>query len=81
MRLHSKSGEGVTIELWQRLAEPIATGDTFRIQAGCDKQFTTCRAKFANVANFRGFPHVPGNDFLLHVASRKDKNDGRGLFR
>jgi uncharacterized phage protein (TIGR02218 family) len=48
--------------------------------ADCDKQFSTCKAKFDNVANFRGFPHVPGNDFMLSVASRKDKNDGRSRF-
>jgi uncharacterized phage protein (TIGR02218 family) len=81
VRLHSKTAEGVTIELWRRMAEPVAVGDTFSITAGCDKQFSTCRAKFANVPNFRGFPHVPGNDFMLHVASRKDKNDGGSLFR
>ncbi|ODR98426.1 beta tubulin [Methyloceanibacter methanicus] len=49
---------------------------TFRVTAGCDKQFATCRAKFANTANFRGFPHVSGNDFMLRVASRSDRNDG-----
>lgn len=81
VRLHAKAGDEVSIELWQRPAEPIAAGDTFSIVAGCDKQFRTCRAKFNNVANFRGFPHVPGNDFLLHVARRSDKNDGRSLFR
>ena len=81
VRLHSKAGDTVTIELWQRMAEPIAEGDTFRIVAGCDKQFATCRAKFNNVPNFRGFPHVPGNDFMLSVASRKDKNDGKSRFK
>ena len=30
--------------------------------------FATCKAKFANAANFRGFPHMPGNDFILAVA-------------
>lgn len=80
VRLHSKAGDGVTIELWQRMAEPIAEGNTFSIVAGCDKQFATCRAKFANVPNFRGFPHVPGNDFMLHIASRTDKNDGKSRF-
>jgi len=35
--------------------------------------------KFANTRNFRGFPHVPGNDFMLRVASRRDKNDGKKL--
>jgi len=80
VRLHSKTPSGVTIELWQRMTGAIAEGDNFRIVAGCDKQFSTCRAKFNNVANFRGFPHVPGNDFMLSVASRKDKNDGKSRF-
>lgn len=31
---------------------------------GCDRQFATCCDRFANVANFRGEPHLPGNDLL-----------------
>ncbi|MCI4646424.1 MAG: DUF2163 domain-containing protein [Hyphomonadaceae bacterium] len=31
----------------------------------CDQQLTTCIETFANVENFRGFPHMPGNDFIL----------------
>ncbi len=31
----------------------------------CDQRFETCRDVFANTENFRGFPHMPGNDFLL----------------
>lgn len=45
-------------------APPFAVGDAFVAYAGCDKRLDTCRAKFANVANFRGFPHMPGNDTL-----------------
>src|SRR5262249_6848174 len=32
---------------------------------GCDRQLATCRDLFGNVVNFRGFPHIPGNDFVL----------------
>jgi uncharacterized phage protein (TIGR02218 family) len=39
-----------------------APGDRFTVRAGCDKHFATCRAKFSNPENFRGFPHLPGND-------------------
>ncbi len=70
VRVHSKDSSSVKIELWQRMAETIAVGDQFLIVAGCDKQFSTCKEKFDNVANFRGFPQVPGNDFMLSVASR-----------
>lgn len=57
-------GDDAAIELWQDLPHPIGAGDTFTITAGCDKSLGTCRAKFANVVNFRGFPHMPGNDFI-----------------
>ena len=55
----------VTIELWSPARLPLTTGQTFTITAGCDKHLTTCTAKFANAINFRGFPHMPGNDFML----------------
>lgn len=53
------------IELWRAPARPVAPGDTFDVVAGCDKQFSTCHTRFANAVNFRGFPHMPGNDFVL----------------
>ncbi len=31
---------------------------------GCDKRAATCADRFANVANFRGEAHLPGNDLL-----------------
>lgn len=58
-------GAGGRIELWRAAARPLAPGDTFEVTAGCDKQFLTCRDRFANAANFRGFPHMPGNDFVI----------------
>jgi uncharacterized phage protein (TIGR02218 family) len=54
-----------SLELWQAPSEPIVPGDAFTIAAGCDKQFTTCKSKFANGVNFRGFPYMPGNDAAL----------------
>jgi uncharacterized phage protein (TIGR02218 family) len=49
-----------------RLDEPIdiANGARVELREGCDKQFATCAGRFANAANFRGEPHVPGNDVL-----------------
>ena len=35
-----------------------------RLVEGCDKQLSTCRARFANAVNFRGEAHLPGNDLL-----------------
>jgi uncharacterized phage protein (TIGR02218 family) len=76
VRRHS-AGATAALELWQPMAKPIAPGDTFTVTAGCDKQFATCTAKFANAVNFRGFPHMPGNDFVTAVARPGDPaNDG-----
>jgi hypothetical protein len=38
-------------------------GDTVKITQGCDKAFSTC-ISFSNAANYRGFPHIPGLDYL-----------------
>jgi uncharacterized phage protein (TIGR02218 family) len=65
VKSHRKDASGVVIELWQTMPETIETGDAFVITAGCDKRFATCRDRFANIANFRGFPHIPGNDFVI----------------
>ena len=76
VRRHA-AGAPATIELWQPFAHAIAPGDTFDITAGCDKQFATCKARFGNGVNFRGFPHMPGNDFVTAVARRGNPaNDG-----
>ena len=74
------SGEVSQVTLRQRPAYTPVEGDTFRISAGCDKSVETCRAKFSNVINFRGFPHMPGNDFALSYPTRDSgRNDGRPI--
>jgi uncharacterized phage protein (TIGR02218 family) len=80
IKSHRLSGSLASIDLWQPMSEPIAVGDAFEIRAGCDKQFSTCNAKFANGVNFRGFPHMPGNDFVLSYPVRGEGvNDGGSL--
>ncbi len=69
---------GATVELWQPMARDVGVGDTFELTAGCDKLFSTCRDKFSNAVNFRGFPHMPGNDFVVSYASSGEVNDGSG---
>ena len=68
----------VTFELWQAMPEPIAAGDSFTVTAGCDKRFETCHDRFNNVVNFRGFPHIPGNDFVIsYPVQGEPGNDGK----
>ena len=68
-RYHMIANGAPAIELWQEPMHTPLAGDTFTATAGCDKQISTCAAKFSNTANFRGFPHMPGNDFVSAVAS------------
>jgi uncharacterized phage protein (TIGR02218 family) len=77
VKTHRAEAGAVTIELWQQMPELIVAGDTFSITAGCDKRFTTCRDRFSNSINFRGFPHIPGNDFIISIPlAGEPGNDG-----
>jgi uncharacterized phage protein (TIGR02218 family) len=43
----------------------VEVGCRVELRDGCDKRFETCVSRFANSANFRGEPHLPGNDLLM----------------
>lgn len=73
-------GDERRIELWETLRAPISAGDDVRVEAGCDKRPGTCRIKFNNFLNFRGFPNTPGEDWLVSYPQSGGVNDG-GSFR
>ena len=50
---------GSALALAYPLESPPASGDAFTVYQGCDHTPGTCRSKFNNLANFRGFPYVP----------------------
>lgn len=52
------------VDLAEALRRELAAGDRIELEEGCDKRFATCADRFANAANFRGEPHLPGNDLL-----------------
>jgi uncharacterized phage protein (TIGR02218 family) len=67
------------IDLWAALPILPRAGDAVRLTAGCDKRLVTCRDRFANVARFRGFPHLPSEDWLTAYPKSTDDNDGGSL--
>jgi uncharacterized phage protein (TIGR02218 family) len=67
------------LTLLEAPVRPIAVGHDFVVRAGCDKRLETCRDRFANVANFRGFPHIPGQDTVIRYPNRGDANAGEVL--
>ncbi len=64
VRADQDSGAERTLVLWAEAKLDIRPGDRFRVVAGCDKHIGTCRAKFGNGLNFRGFPYMPGDDWV-----------------
>lgn len=74
--LHQKTSSLVTIRLLEEPVRPIAVGNNFVIRAGCDKRFETCTGKFSNAVNFRGFPHIPGQDAMIRYATKDGGHDG-----
>jgi uncharacterized phage protein (TIGR02218 family) len=56
------SGTKVQVRDLPRAA--VEAGCRVELREGCDKRFETCVSRFGNAANFRGEPHLPGNDLL-----------------
>lgn len=62
------STDAGVITLFGRLAFSVAAGDTYTIVAGCDKAEATCRDKFDNIVNHRGFPDTPTEEQVVDHA-------------
>lgn len=81
VKAHRREGDVDCLTLWSALAAQPAPGDRIRLFAGCDKSFATCREKFGNGVNFRGFPHIPGNDRLMAYPTQGALMDGGSLLQ
>jgi uncharacterized phage protein (TIGR02218 family) len=81
VKRHRNEAGVVTVTLWQEAADVVSVGTPVVLRAGCDKRFETCRNRFSNAVNFRGFPHMPGNDFVARFASSDQDNDGGRMRR
>lgn len=67
------------VELWEELRAPVEIGDVAELVVGCDKRAGTCTAKFGNLLNFRGFPTIPGEDWVSDFPRSDGQNDGGSL--
>jgi uncharacterized phage protein (TIGR02218 family) len=59
VRVHSLSAGTATITTIYGFPFQAQAGDSFELQAGCDKRKTTCGGKFSNSARFSGEPYIP----------------------
>ncbi len=79
IRHDRQDGARRIIELWSPIRAAVGPTDTVRLEPGCDKRASTCRTKFSNIRNFRGFPFIPGEDWLLSRPVSSGRNDGGSL--
>jgi uncharacterized phage protein (TIGR02218 family) len=58
------ASSGATLTLREPPYFEVLPGTRVDLIEGCDRRFSTCISRFANAVNFRGEPHLPGNDVL-----------------
>lgn len=74
--LHTLQSGVVHLQLAEVVGGTPPAGATFIVRAGCDKRVGTCSGRFGNIANFRGFPNIPGPDAVVRYASRGKHGGG-----
>lgn len=62
------ANDATTLTLAEFPRLPVAAGDKAELLQGCDRTLETCAQRFGNALNFRGEPHLPGNDLLTRYA-------------
>lgn len=73
LSMEVKEFASATITLALPMPYAITVGAAYSLIKGCDKTLATCKARFNNVANFRGEPHVPGFDRALETAGTRSE--------
>lgn len=63
MTITGRSGSFLMLD--RPLDQPLTGGLRVALREGCDHTLATCGTRFANAANFRGEPFLPGNDLVV----------------
>lgn len=77
--VHRTRDGDVRLTLTTDLVVQPEIGDAFVAVAGCDKRLETCREKFANTVNYRGFPFIPGDTWVAAYPVEGGVYDGGSL--
>jgi uncharacterized phage protein (TIGR02218 family) len=60
--------DATTLTLAEFPRNPVMAGDRAELVQACDRTLASCAQRFGNALNFRGEPHLPGNDLLTRYA-------------
>ena len=77
--VHLCAPDGDVLGFAEKIGLWVEVGDTLAVTVGCDRRWTTCKERFGNEVNFRGFPHIPGSDYVLRHPRSGDAMDGRAV--
>jgi uncharacterized phage protein (TIGR02218 family) len=50
------------VTLWRPMPFDVVSGDALDMSSGCNKSTGVCNATYLNIFNYRGRPHVPGEN-------------------
>ncbi|MBW4709570.1 DUF2163 domain-containing protein [Roseobacter sp. YSTF-M11] len=78
IRVARVAGGRLRVSLWRDPSSGIEIGDTATLTVGCNKTAETCRLRFGNLDNFRGFPDMPGETFAAEYARTGDPSQDGG---
>ncbi|WP_271078925.1 DUF2163 domain-containing protein [Aurantiacibacter sp. MUD61] len=62
MQVIDADANGIVLD--RPISSDVTPGTRAFLREGCDHTLATCNSRFGNAANFRGEPHLPGNDLL-----------------
>ncbi|MEL6201392.1 MAG: DUF2163 domain-containing protein [Pseudomonadota bacterium] len=68
--------DGCRLTFTGNLSTDFLAPATAVLVEGCNRAFVTCRDRFLNAINFRGFPHMPGNYQVLNYVDEETRHDG-----
>lgn len=80
VKVDTLAGASRVLDFFEEVRLPYSVGAEVRAIAGCNKRAAICGQKFGNFLNFRGFPHIPGEDWVTSYPASGETHDGASLF-
>ncbi|MEM6621567.1 MAG: DUF2163 domain-containing protein [Pseudomonadota bacterium] len=81
VKAHLVAADEAIIELWLTPPLQIGEGDQFELTVNCNVTARVWKERFGSLEDFRGFPHIPGDDVAASYPQTGGAHDGGSLFR
>lgn len=63
---YTRESKSAAFTFWEPFPNDVQIGDTFQVIEACNRQWQTCKGRFGNLVNFRGYGlFIPGIDALM----------------